>query len=140
MAWARNNRSALVRVPVSKKGKDSSVRLEYRSPDPACNPYLAFSVILAAGLEGIRQGYELPEEAAANIFEMDAGESAAAGIAELPQSLSEALDAMENSTLVADALGRTHLRVVPAQQARRMGATTRPQVTPFELSRYLPTW
>ena len=80
MTWARNNRSALVRVPVTKSGKQSSTRIEYRSPDPACNPYLAFSVMLAAGLKGISEGYELPPEAAANVFELTAEERAAEGI------------------------------------------------------------
>src|SRR6478672_1343614 len=139
VAWARNHRSALVRVPMSKSGKDSSVRLEYRSPDPACNPYLAFSVILAAGLEGIRQGYELPEEATANIFEMSAEEWAATGIPELPQSLSDALNAMEQSTLVADALGE-HIFEWFLRNKRAEWSDYKAQVTPFELSRYLPTW
>ena len=74
VCWARNNRSALVRVPLPKKGKESSTRIEFRSPDPACNPYLAFSVMLAAGLKGIDEGYELPPEATNNIFEMTAEE------------------------------------------------------------------
>ena len=124
---------------MSKSGKDSSVRLEYRSPDPACNPYLAFSVILAAGLEGIRQGYELPEEATANIFEMSAEEWAATGIPELPQSLSDALNAMEQSTLVADALGE-HIFEWFLRNKRAEWSDYKAQVTPFELFRYLPTW
>ena len=70
VSWARNNRSALVRVPVVKHGKTESTRLEYRAPDSACNPYLAFSVMLAAGLKGITEGYELPEEADANLFSL----------------------------------------------------------------------
>lgn len=139
VVWARNHRSALVRVPVSKSGKDSAVRLEYRSPDPACNPYLAFSVILAAGLEGIRHGYELPDEATANIFEMSSEEWAAAGIPELPQSLSDALDAMEQSSLVADALG-DHIFEWFLRNKRAEWNDYKAQVTPFELSRYLPTW
>src|SRR6202158_2709783 len=74
LCWARNNRSALVRVPLPKKGKESSTRVEFRSPDPACNPYLAFSVMLAAGLKGIEEGYDLPPEATNNIYELSAGE------------------------------------------------------------------
>ena len=70
ISWALNNRSALVRVPVPKKGKeDLGTRLEYRALDPACNPYLAFSVLLAAGLKGIKEGYELSDEATVNLFE-----------------------------------------------------------------------
>src|SRR4029079_14073234 len=80
VCWARNNRSALVRVPVTKKGKESSTRIEFRSPDPACNPYLAFSVVLAAGLKGIEEGYDLPPEATNNIFELTPEERAAEGI------------------------------------------------------------
>ena len=80
VCWARNNESALVRVPVPKKGKgESSTRIEFRSPDPACNPYLAFSVMLAAGLKGVEQGYELPPEATNNIYEMTPEERAAEG-------------------------------------------------------------
>jgi glutamine synthetase len=105
ISWARNNRSGLIRVPIPKRGSDSATRIEYRSPDPACNPYLAFSVILAAGMRGIEQGYELPAEADANLFEMDDAALEKMGIQQLPQSLSEALRVMENSSLVADALG-----------------------------------
>src|SRR5207244_12554853 len=72
VAWARNNRSALVRVPGGRKGKESSTRIEFRSPDPACNPYLAFSVILAAGLDGVEEGYEPPPELTANLYDMTA--------------------------------------------------------------------
>jgi glutamine synthetase len=137
VTWARNHRSALVRVP--EIGKDRSMRLEYRSPDPACNPYLAFSVILAAGLEGIRQGYELPEESTENIFESTPEELRAAGIAELPQSLSEALAAMEGSSLVAEALG-DHIFEWFLRNKRAEWSQYQAQVTPFELSRYLPAW
>ncbi len=70
ISWARNNRSGLIRVPIAKKSNPLATRIEYRSPDPACNPYLAFSLILAAGMRGIEQGYELPDEAAANLFEI----------------------------------------------------------------------
>lgn len=138
VTWARNHRSALVRLPVGK-AKDASVRLEYRSPDPACNPYLAFSVILAAGLEGIRQGYELPDEATENVFELSPAEQAAAGIPELPHSLSEALDVMESSSLVADALGE-HIFEWFLRNKRAEWQDYRSQVTPFELTRYLPAW
>jgi len=139
VAWARNHRSALVRVPVSKTGGHSAVRLEYRSPDPACNPYLAFSVILAAGLEGIRQGYELPDEATENVFEMSSADWTAAGLPELPQSLSEALHAMEKSSLVADALG-DHIFEWFLRNKRAEWNDYKAQVTQFELARYLPTW
>jgi glutamine synthetase len=139
VTWARNHRSALVRVPVSKAGKEESVRLEYRSPDPACNPYLAFSVILAAGLRGITEGYELPDEASERLFELSPEELAAAGIAELPQSLSEAIDAMEGSDLVKEAVG-DHIFEWFLRNKRAEWADYKAQVTPFELKRYLPAW
>jgi glutamine synthetase len=105
VSWARNNRSVIVNVPSVKRGKAEGARLEYRAPDPACNPYLAFSVILAAGLKGIEDSYELPEETVANLYELTDEERMAEGIGLLPQSLAEALDAMEASELVASALG-----------------------------------
>ena len=139
VTWARNNRSALVRVPVTKRGKQSSTRIEYRAPDPACNPYLAFSVILAAGLKGIEDGYDLPPESVANVFEMTAAERAAEGIRPLPQSLSEALDAMEGSELVAETLGE-HIFEWFLRNKRTEWFDYKSQVTQFELDRYLPNW
>jgi glutamine synthetase len=138
ITWARNHRAALVRVPVTKQGKESSVRIEYRSPDPACNPYLAYSLLLAAGLKGIDEGYELPEEAAP-ILDMSPKERAAAGVKDLPQSLAEALDAMEGSELVREALG-DHIFEWFLRNKRAEWADYKAQVTPFELARYLPTW
>ncbi len=137
VTWARNNRSALVRVPVTKSGKQSSTRIEYRAPDPACNPYLAYSVMLAAGLKGIEEGYDLPPEAAANIFELTPEERAAEGMRPLPQSLSDALDAMEKSELVADALGE-HIFEWFLRNKRSEWFDYKSQVTQFELDRYLP--
>ena len=105
VSWARNNRSGLIRVPIPKRDNPLATRIEYRSPDPATNPYLAFSVILAAGLRGITEGYELPAEADSNLFEMPDETLVKLGIDQLPQSLSEALRTMERSELVAEALG-----------------------------------
>ena len=122
---------------MQKPGKESSVRIEYRSPDPACNPYLAYSVILAAGLRGIEEGYELPPEASANVFEMTFEERAAEGITSLPQSLSEALDVMETSELVAEALGE-HIFEWFLRNKRAEWFDYKSQVTQFELDRYLP--
>ncbi len=139
VSWARNNRSALVRVPLAKSGKESSTRIEYRSPDPACNPYLAFSVMLAAGLKGLEEGYELGPEAAANVFELTDEERAAEGITGLPQSLAEALDEMEKSELVAEALGE-HIFEWFLRNKRSEWTDYKAQVTPFELARYLPSW
>ena len=136
ICWARNNQSALVRVPLPKRGKESSTRVEFRSPDPACNPYLAFSVMLAAGLKGIDEGYALPPEATNNIYEMTAEERAAEGIGALPQSLSEAVDVMERSELVAEALGE-HVFDYFIRNKRREWSDYKTYVTPWELDRYL---
>jgi len=138
VTWARNNRSALVRVPVTKPGKESSTRIEFRSPDPACNPYLAFALVLAAGLRGIEQGYDLPPESVANVFEMSSAERAAAGIGSLPQSLAEALDVMEGSELVAETLG-DHIFEWFLRNKRNEWQAYKAHVTPFELARYLPS-
>jgi glutamine synthetase len=139
ISWARNNRSALVRVPVAKQGKVESTRLEYRSLDPACNPYLAFSVILAAGMEGIRNGYELPAEAPGNLFDLTDAERRELGIAPLPQSLADALDVMESSTLVRDVVGE-HIFEWFQRNKRAEWAAYKAHVSQFELDRYLGTW
>ncbi|MEZ5255664.1 MAG: hypothetical protein R2705_01830 [Ilumatobacteraceae bacterium] len=110
--------------------------MEYRSPDPACNPYLAFSVMLAAGLRGIREGYELPPEADANLFELEDRQLASLGIAHLPQSLSEALRVMEGSELVAEALG-DHIFDYFLRNKRREWKAYKTHVSGFEYERYL---
>ncbi|MGH9068387.1 MAG: type I glutamate--ammonia ligase [Acidimicrobiales bacterium] len=137
LSWARNNRSALVRVPVTKRGRPESTRIEYRAPDPACNPYLAFAVVLAAGLEGIEEGYSLPEEAAANLYAMTSEELAADGIAPLPGNLHEAIATMERSELVAGTLGE-HVFEWFIRNKRDEWAAYKTQVSQFELDRYLP--
>jgi len=137
ISWARNNRSALVRVPVVKSGKIESTRVEYRAPDSACNPYLAFSVILAAGLRGIEEKYDLPEEADANLFDLSAEELAAKGIGSLPVSLNDAVDEMGSSKLLLDTLG-DHIVEWFLRNKRAEWSAYRAEVTPFELKRYLP--
>ena len=136
VSWARNNRSGLIRVPIPKRGNPSATRIEYRSPDPACNPYLAFSVILAAGLKGVREGYELAPEADANLFEMDDAALEKLGITQLPQSLNDALKVMEESDLVREALGE-HIFEWFLRNKRHEWRGYKTQVTPFELNRYL---
>jgi len=135
VSWARSNRAALIRVPTARTGGvDDTTRIEYRSPDPACNPYLAFAVILAAGMKGIEQGYELPLEAPPSMT----GFTEHGGLidqAQLPQSLAEALDEMEKSDLVADTLG-DHLFSWFLRNKRREWNDYKAQVTPFELDRY----
>ena len=136
ITWARNNVSGLIRVPIPKRGNPSATRIEYRSPDPATNPYLAFSVILAAGLKGIREGYVLPAEADANLFEMGDDVVEKLGIQQLPQSLADALKVMEGSQLVAECLGE-HTFEWFLRNKRDEWRSYKTQVTPFELNRYL---
>jgi glutamine synthetase len=137
-SWARNNRSVVINVPRLKRGKVESTRIEYRAPDPACNPYLAFSVVLAAGLKGIEEGYELPPETTANLYELSEEERLAEGIGLLPASLSEAVGAMERSELVADALGE-HVFEWFIRNKRAEWHAYKTQVTQFELDRYFRT-
>jgi glutamine synthetase len=137
VSWARNNRSALVRVPFTKKGRVESTRVEYRAPDPACNPYLAFAVMLAAGLEGIEEGYPLPPAAAANLFSMTPEELASEGISELPADLHEAVSAMARSELMAETLGE-HVFEWFTRNKRDEWDRYKVQVSRFEIDRYLP--
>ena len=136
VSWARNNRSGLIRVPIPKRGNASATRLEYRSPDPACNPYLAFALILAAGLKGVEEGYDLPPEAEANLFELSDEELAKLGIDQLPQSLSDALRVMERSELAASTLGE-HIFEWFLRNKRSEWRSYKTQVTSFEYDRYL---
>ena len=114
-----------------------STRIEYRAPDPACNPYLAFSVILAAGLDGIENGLELPPEITGNLFDLTDEERAAERVGRLPGTLAEALDAMESSELVAAALGE-HLFEWFLRNKRREWDRYQRHVSRFELREYLP--
>jgi glutamine synthetase len=137
VCWGRHNRSALIRVPMYKPRKEQSTRIEFRAPDPACNPYLAFAVILAVGLKGIDEGYELPPEAADNIYEMSERERRAIGITQLPDDLYEALKEMENSDLVAETLGEQVFEYL-LRNKRAEWDQYKSYVSPFELERYLP--
>ncbi len=105
ITWARRNRSTLVRVPMYKPGKEKATRVEYRNPDPACNPYLAFSVMLAAGLAGIKGRYELPPPTEKDVYVMSDGDREKEGIKTLPGSLIEAISLTKRSKLVREALG-----------------------------------
>jgi glutamine synthetase len=137
VCWGRHNRQALVRVPMYKPRKEQSTRIELRSPDPACNPYLAFSVILAAGLEGLDEGYELPPEATDNIYEMTDSERRATGIVRLPDDLFEALTEMESSDLVAETLGEQVFEYLLRNKRAEWDAY-KAYVSPYEVQRYLP--
>lgn len=120
-----------------KPHKGRSTRIEHRGLDSAANPYLAFAVILAAGLKGITEEYELPEEAQEDVWSLTDAERRAMGIAELPTSLDRAISAMEESELVATTLGE-HVFDYVLRNKRQEWAEYRNQVTPFELRRYLP--
>jgi glutamine synthetase len=135
--WGRANRSALVRLPSYKPSKANSARIEVRSPDSACNPYLTFAVLLAAGLRGIEKGYELPPEAEDDVWSLTDTERRAAGYEDLPVSLGEALTAMQSSELVAETLGE-HVFEHFLRNKWEEFNSYRQNVTPFELRRYLP--
>ena len=137
LSWARRNRSDLVRVPEYKPGKEKSTRIEFRSPDPACNPYLAFSVMLAAGLEGVEKGYEVPDPVEENVYEMSVGERYRKGIATLPANLWDAIQLTKDSEVVRKALG-DHAFNAFLDNKRIEWDAYRVQVTPYELDRYLP--
>ncbi|MFC1904172.1 glutamine synthetase family protein [Chloroflexota bacterium] len=137
LSWARRNRSDLIRVPEYKPGKENATRVEFRSPDPACNPYLAFSVMLAAGLEGIEKEYEVPAPVEENVYEMTEDERKKRGIGTLPASISEAVELTEKSELVRRALG-DHVFDAFIKNKKIEWHQYRVQVTDYELKRYLP--
>lgn len=137
ISWGHNNGSAMVRVPMYKPNKENSARVEVRTLDPACNPYLAFAVLLSAGLKGIEEEYELPDEAEDDVWRLTDGERQALGIDPLPTSLHEAIRVMEQSELVAETLGE-HVFDVFLRNKRKEWDDYRAQVTPFELERLLP--
>ncbi|MBD5787995.1 type I glutamate--ammonia ligase [Cellulosimicrobium terreum] len=136
VCWGHNNRSALVRVPMYKPGKGNSSRVEYRALDSAANPYLAFAVVLAAGMKGIEEGYDIPEATEDDVWELTDAERRALGIKPLPQSLDAAISVMETSELVAETLGE-HVFDFVLRNKRREWDDYRAQVTPFELKRFL---
>ncbi len=137
IAWARKNRSALIRVPLYKPGKEKATRIELRSPDPACNPYLAFACMLAAGLKGIKEGYSLPEPVERNIFKLTEEEKKQLGIDSLPGSLGEAIACAEKSELLRETLGEHVFNELIAIKKQEWDEY-RVQVFPYELEKYLP--
>ena len=137
ISWAQRNRSDLIRIPQYKPGRESATRIEYRAPDPACNPYLAFAVMLAAGLEGIEKEYPLPEPVEENVFEMSEEERKRRGIGTLPGSLYEAIEEAERSTLLRRALG-DHVYETLLTNKRIEWDGYRKEITDYELKRYLP--
>ncbi|MDD5423784.1 MAG: glutamine synthetase family protein [Candidatus Omnitrophica bacterium] len=136
IAWAKRNRSTLVRIPEYKPGKEKATRVEYRSPDPACNPYLAFSVMLAAGLEGIEKNYELMPPMEENVFELTPEERTKRGIKPLPGDLYEAILETEKSSVVRKALGE-HAFHTFIENKKIEWDKYRARVTDYELKEYL---
>ena len=137
LSWARRNRSDLIRVPEYRPGKENSTRIEFRSPDPACNPYLAFSVMLAAGLEGIKKGLEPPEPVEENVYEMTPAQREARDIKTLPGSLLEAILITEKSEIVRQALGEHVFNAFIENKKIEWDQYTT-QVTDYEINKYLP--
>jgi len=137
LSWARRNRSDLIRVPEYKRGKENATRIEYRGADPACNPYIAFAAMLAAGLEGIEKNYPCPEPVEENVFEMTEQERKERGIDHLPGSLWEAIEYAEGSELLRRCLG-DHLFESLIANKKIEWSNFRRHVTDYELKRYLP--
>ncbi len=136
ITWARRNRSDLIRIPEYKPGKEVATRIEYRAPDGACNPYLAFAAMLAAGLAGIEHEYPIPESTEENKFEMSEEELAAKGIEMLPGALDEAIRETEKSDLMRECLG-DHVFESLIKNKKIEWAEYRAHVSDFELDRYL---
>ncbi|GIW08607.1 MAG: glutamine synthetase [Dehalococcoidia bacterium] len=139
ISWARVNRSALIRVPKVSPGRQDSTRLELRCPDPACNPYLAFAVMLKAGLDGIRRELPLPEPIEENIFQFDEAELRRRNIGILPSTLGEAIDALLEDTVVQDALG-DHILERFVEAKRQEWDSFRAYVSQWELDRYFEVY
>jgi len=137
VAWARRNRSTMVRVPMYKPGKEVATRIEFRSPDPACNLYLAFAVMLAAGLKGVEENYQLPEPIEEDIYEMDEVARDRAGITSLPGSLFESIQEMEKSELMRETLG-DHIFDKLIHNKKIEWDRFRTHVSRYEIENYLP--
>jgi glutamine synthetase len=137
VSWARRNRSAMVRVPMYKPGKEQATRMEFRSPDPACNPYLAFAVMLAAGLKGVEEKYVLADPVEEDIYEMDEAARNRVGIDSLPGSLNEAIQAVKESELVRETLG-DHIFSKFVENKIIEWDGYRTHVSQYEVDRYLP--
>jgi glutamine synthetase len=138
VCWGHNNRSALIRVPLYKPDKGQSSRIEYRAIDSAANPYLAYALLLAAGLKGIENEYELPAETEDNVWDLTDSERRAMGIQPLPQSLDHAIRKLEESELAAETLGEQVFSYVLANKQAEWSAF-RSQVTPYELKQNFET-
>ncbi len=137
ICWARRNRSALIRVPLYKPGKEKATRIELRSPDPSCNPYLAFACMLNAGLTGVEKKYKLPEPIEKDVYHLDPEERKALGIDNLPGSLIEAIEYAEKSDLLRETLG-DHIFTNLIESKKKEWDDYRIRIFPYEIERYLP--
>lgn len=137
VSWGQKNRTALIRIPVYRPGNEKATRIELRCPDPACNPYLAFSVMLAAGLEGISKKYKLPAPTEPNIYEMEMEERKSRNLLSLPVDLFDAVSETEKSRIVKEALGE-HIFSRFIHNKKREWDEYRVQITPLELKKYFP--
>lgn len=137
VTWARRNRGDLIRVPLSRPGTDRPIRVELRSPDPSCNPYLAIAAVLSAGLEGIEKGLELSPPVNENVNEMSPSRRSDLGVQPLPGSLIEAIQESEKSDLLRRTLG-THVFTSLLESKRVEWERFRTCVTALEVETYLP--
>jgi glutamine synthetase len=137
ICWGHNNRSAMVRVPMYKPQKGVSTRVELRTIDSACNPYLAYAVVLAAGMKGIEEDYDLPREAEDDVWSLTERERKSLGIEPLPSSLAEAIAVAEDSELLAETLGE-HVFDFFLRNKRQEWHEYRTEVSVFERDRMLP--
>ena len=137
LAWGQKNRSALIRVPMYKPGNEKATRIEVRFPDPAANPYLAFAVLLAAGMAGVNGKYDLRPPLEEDVFHLDAAQRKKLNVEELPGSLDEACKLTEKSTLVKECLGE-HVFSKFIENKRIEWDQFRIQVTQYEIKRYMP--
>jgi glutamine synthetase len=136
VAWSQRNRSALIRIPLYKPGSENATRAELRCPDPACNPYLTFACLLHAGLEGIEQGYELPDPMETNLYHLTPEQRREQGIVSLPETLGEAIDELSRSELARKALG-PHIFDRYVEIKRKEWDEYRVQLTDWEMKKYL---
>jgi glutamine synthetase len=137
VSWARRNRSTLIRVPMYKPGKEKATRIEFRSPDPACNPYLAFAIMLGAGMDGIERKLEMPDPIEEDIYEMNPAERRAHGITDLPGNLYSAILEAENSDMVREVLG-DHIFNKFIENKKIEWDNYRTHVSQYEIEKYLP--
>jgi glutamine synthetase len=136
VAWSQRNRSALIRIPLYKPGSEQATRAEIRCPDPACNPYLLFAILLHAGLDGIEQGYDLPEPMETNLYHLTAEQRREQGVTSLPETLGEAIDELSRSDLARRALG-PHIFDRYVELKRKEWDEYRVQLSQWELDKYL---